>query len=132
MMAMKKAILIVSHGSRDESAIREFKHLVHQYQKRHSSWRITYAFLELARPSIPEALEKLSRKSKIITVLLLFLFEAKHVKKHIPEILTQFRKSRPNVTLRLAKPLGPDPLLLTILDQRLQALSREKKIGTRG
>ncbi len=122
---MKRVILIVAHGSRDKSAQQEFKRLVWRYQKRHPGWTIAHAFLELAEPSIPEALESLSASSDEILVLPLFLFTAKHVRKHIPEILKAFHKNHPKVQIRLAKPLGADGKLLDILDQRLHPISRK-------
>ncbi len=116
---MKKYVLIISHGSRDKSADREFKRLVQKYRARHPHWKVSHAYLELAQPSIPEALEAFALKSGEIAVLPLFLFAAKHVKKHIPEILRAFRNKYPKIKLKLAKPLGADPKLLLILDQRL-------------
>ncbi|HJT24703.1 MAG TPA: CbiX/SirB N-terminal domain-containing protein, partial [bacterium] len=104
-------------------AQQEFKRLVGKYRKRHPGWKITHAFLELAEPSIPQALESLAATSKEIQVLPLFLFGAKHVRKHIPEILAAFRKTHPKVKIKLAKPLGADSQLLDILDQRLHAIS---------
>jgi len=115
-------ILIISHGSREESANNEFKRLVQKYRKRHPRWKVSHAFLELAHPSIPEALEVLASKSNQIFVLPLFLFQAKHIKKHIPEILGAFRKKHPQVKVQLAKPLGSDPQLLDILDRRLNQI----------
>jgi len=97
--------------------------LVGKYRKRHPDWKISHAFLELAQPSIPEALEHLAKTSNKILVLPLFLFSAKHVKKHIPEIIQTFRKKHPQMKVKLAKPLGPDPLLLSLLDQRLRRIS---------
>jgi sirohydrochlorin ferrochelatase len=76
--------------------------------------------LELAEPTIPQALEVLAKKSKEIDVLPLFLFAAKHVKEHIPEILKTFHQQHPQVKIQLGKPLGPEPQLLNILDQRLK------------
>ena len=113
-----RTVLIVAHGSRERSANLEFARLVGKYRKRHPGWNISHAFLELAKPSIPEALGSLAARSKEITVLPLFLFMAKHVKKNIPEILGTFQKDHPRVRVRLARPLGPDPLLLDILDRR--------------
>lgn len=121
---MKKYILIISHGSRDKSANQNFKKLVQKYKKLHSTWIISHAFLEIAQPSIPEALETLAGKSAEIFVLPLFLFAAKHVKKHIPEILKIFRKKHPKVKIALGEPLGSDAKLLEILDQRLQQISQ--------
>lgn len=120
---MKPAILVVAHGSREKPAQEEFKRLVGKYRKRHPGWKITHAFLELAEPSIPQALESLCASSKGIVVLPLFLFTAKHVRKHIPEILAAFRKEHPKVKIKLAKPLGSDSQLLVILDQRLHQIS---------
>lgn len=122
---MKRAILIVAHGSREIPAQQEFKKLVGKYRKRHPGWKIAHAFLELAEPSIPRALESLAATSNEILVLPLFLFAAKHVRKHIPEILAAFRKTHPKV--KLAKPLGADSQLLDILDQRLRAISSKQK-----
>jgi|HubBroStandDraft_1064217.scaffolds.fasta_scaffold1036023_2 sirohydrochlorin cobaltochelatase len=117
---MKKCVLIISHGSREKSAKDDFKRLVKKYGKLHPRWKVSHAYLEMAKPSIPEALETLALKSNEILVLPLFLFAAKHVKKHIPEILGTFRKSHPEIKVKLAKPLGSDPKLLEILDQRLK------------
>ena len=115
---MKSALLIVAHGSREKPAQQEFKKLVGKYRKRHPGWKIAHAFLELAEPSIPQALESLAATSGEILILPLFLFAAKHVRQHIPEILAAFRKEHPKIKVKLAKPLGADPKLLEILDER--------------
>jgi len=120
---MKKHVLVISHGSRETSANQDFKRLVQKYQRKHPKWIIAHSFLELAEPTIPQALEVLAKKSKEIYVLPLFLFAAKHVKNHIPEILKTFKKKHPQVMLKLGKPLGSEPKLLAILDQRLQQLT---------
>jgi sirohydrochlorin ferrochelatase len=117
---MKKHVLVISHGSREASANADFKKLVSLYRRKHSDWVITHAFLELAEPSIPQALKSFVGKTKEISVLPLFLFQARHVKEHIPEILRIFQKENPGIKIRLGKPLGPEPKLLAILDQRLK------------
>lgn len=120
---MKKCVLIISHGSRDSSAQNDFKRLVQKYGKLHPQWKVSHAYLEMVSPSIPEALETLALKSNEILVLPLFLFAAKHVKKHIPEILGTFRKNHPKIKVKLARPLGSDSKLLGILDQRLDEIT---------
>lgn len=117
---MKKHVLVISHGSREASANNDFKKLVQAYRRKHPDWVIALAFLEMAEPSIPQALETLNETTQEIFVLPLFLFAAKHVKKHIPEILKTFQKENPKVKIKLSKPLGPEPKLLNILDQRLK------------
>ena len=120
---MKKCVLIISHGSRDSSAKNDFKRLVQKYGRLHPDWKVSYAYLELAQPSIPEALEALALKSSEILVLPLFLFAAKHLKKHVPQILGTFQKNHPKIKVKLAKPLGSDSKLLGILDERLDEIS---------
>jgi sirohydrochlorin cobaltochelatase len=122
---MKEAILIVGHGSREERANREFRHWVGSYRKRHPGREVFPAFLELAGPSLPEALETMAPGFDVILVLPFFLFAAKHVKRHIPQILRAFRKKHPGVKVRLARPLGCDPRLGVLLDERLKAVSRK-------
>jgi len=117
-------VLVVSHGSREKSANREFKKLVGKYRARHPRLKIGYGFLELAEPSIPRALEALTKsKPSQILVLPLFLFSARHVKKHIPEILKAFQRNHPRIKVKLAAPLGVDSKLLDLLDKRRSQIS---------
>jgi sirohydrochlorin cobaltochelatase len=117
---MKKYVLVISHGSREASANADFKKLVGLYRRKHPTWVIAHAFLELAEPSIPQALKNFVGKTEEISVLPLFLFQARHVKEHIPQILKAFQKEHPEMKLKLGKPLGPDPKILPLLDARLK------------
>jgi sirohydrochlorin ferrochelatase len=120
---LRKVVLIVAHDSREKPAQQEFKKLVQKYRKRHPAWKIVHAFLELAEPSIPQALESLAAEKEIL-VLPLFLFTAKHVRKHIPEILKTFRRNHPGAKVRLAQPLGSDSkLLVSSTNGRLKKFS---------
>lgn len=119
---MKPVILVVAHGSREKAAQGEFKRLLANYRRRHPGWKITHAFLEFTEPSIPQALETIAGKMDQIIVLPLFLFTAKHVRKHIPEIIKNFRKNHPKVKIHLARALGADPLLFPILNQRIKEM----------
>lgn len=120
-MKAKKTVLIVSHGSRETSANREFVRLVGKFRARHKGWKVGYAYLDVVGPTIHQGLAHLihGMEKGTIEVLPYFLFRARHVKKDIPEILKAFQKEHPRVSLRLSKPLGLDPRLLDILDQRL-------------
>jgi sirohydrochlorin ferrochelatase len=81
---------------------------------------VAHAFLEMAEPTIPQTLNLLASKTNQIEIVLLFLFAARHVKEHIPEIISEFRKEHPQVKIKLGKPIGPEPKLLKILDERLK------------
>ena len=121
---MKKTVLIIGHGSREMSALMEFKRLVGQYRRRNPKWNISLAFLELAEPSIPLALGSLADLSNEIFILPLFLFAAGHMKRDIPNILKEFKKKYPNIRVKLAKELGPDPMMAELLMKRVESKKR--------
>ena len=52
------AILICGHGSRNKLAITEFQELTKFIQKRYPKFLVEYGFLEFAKPSIVDALDK--------------------------------------------------------------------------
>lgn len=122
-LTRKKTVLIVSHGSRETSANREFVRLVGKFRARHRDWKVGYAYLDVVGPTIPQGLAHLVHgvEKGTIDVLPYFLFRARHVKKDIPAILKAFQKDHPRIRLRLAKPLGLDQRLLDILDQRVRS-----------
>lgn len=118
---MDRTILIVAHGSREASANREFNRLVRKFARRHPRWRVAHAFLDVVRPSIPEALEILARRSDRIQVLPFFLFKANHVKRDIPAILRAFRKIHPGTRVELKSPLGSNHHVQLLLDHQAGA-----------
>lgn len=118
------AVLMITHGSREFSANREFLYLVRRYSKRHRGWIIRHAFLENDEPTILNALKNLLAYSDEIEVLPLFLFAAQHLKNDIPKILEGFRAYYPNAVIRLGKELGPDPKLTFIALQRMNPKSK--------
>ena len=64
------AILICGHGSRNKLAITEFQELTKFIQKRYPNFLVEYGFLEFAKPSLVDALDKLRDLSikKVIAI----------------------------------------------------------------
>ena len=56
-------ILICGHGSRNKLAITEFQELTRLIQKKYPSILVEFGFLEFAKPSLTDALEKLRNSS---------------------------------------------------------------------
>ena len=118
------AVLLITHGSREYYANRQFHYLARRYARRHPSWVIRSSFLENGNPSIDHELNNLSTRSHEIDILPLFLFAAQHINKDIPEILNEFQIQHPDVTLRLRKELGPDPVLAQLSLERMKRYCR--------
>ncbi|HWB12081.1 MAG TPA: CbiX/SirB N-terminal domain-containing protein [Pirellulales bacterium] len=121
---MRPVVLVVGHGSRDAPANEEFEQLVARYQARRPELELRYGYVELARPSLAEALADLPAGCDEVAVLPLFLFAAGHVKNDIPLALSAARKQRPEVRFRAARALGVHPdMVELVLARAEEALS---------
>ena len=84
-------ILICGHGSRNKLALSEFVELTKSIKERFKGVTVEYGFLEFAKPSIYDGLEKLRSKSiKKIIAIPAMLFAAGHVKNDIPSVLMKY------------------------------------------
>ncbi|MDI3328124.1 MAG: sirohydrochlorin chelatase [Alicyclobacillaceae bacterium] len=118
--ADKPAVLLVGHGSRDPEGNREFAGLVDRIRSRFSGRRVEGAFLELARPEIPETLDRLASEGvREVWAVPVILLPARHVREEIPEILAESAR-RLGLRVRYGRPLGSHPALLAVLEDRLR------------
>ncbi|HVA51526.1 MAG TPA: CbiX/SirB N-terminal domain-containing protein [Pirellulales bacterium] len=111
---MRPIVIIVGHGSRDASANQEFEQLVARYQARRPDVELRYGYVELAQPSLGDALANIPADNEDVTLLPLFLFAAGHVKNDIPLALATARRQHPNVQFRAARALGVHPSLVDL------------------
>jgi sirohydrochlorin cobaltochelatase len=119
-----EAVLFVGHGSRDPEGNKELllfiRHVAEQL--RQIPIRQT-AFLELARPSVPEGIRScVTRGATSITLVPVMLFTAGHAKSDIPHEIAEARINFPHVTFRCARPVGVDPAVIDILRARASAV----------
>ena len=118
---MSTGLLIVGHGSRDPSANVEFEAVVAAYRAAHPAIDVTHGYVELAKPSLAEALRDLAQRTDLVVVLPLFLFAAGHVKNDIPLALSQARQDFPSVRFTVANALGVHPNLVELAFERARA-----------
>ena len=120
---MNAAYLIIAHGSKDEQANREFFRFMEHFRKAYPKRKAEGAFLEIAKPSIPDTIDALAGGgTKEIVVIPLMLFSGRHVKEHIPEILEKAKGRHPDLDFHYATPLGEHPGMLTIVEEKARAL----------
>ena len=107
------AILICGHGSRNKLAITEFQELTKFIQKRYPNFFVEYGFLEFAKPSLVDALEKLKDLSieKVIAIPAM-LFAAGHVKNDIPSLLMNY-SSKTGIEIIYGRELGINNLMIS-------------------
>lgn len=119
---MKKAVLLVGHGSRRKEANEALVTLCELVSGKDRKTIIAHGFLQLADPGLPEALAELDGQGvDEVTVVPVFLYEGVHIKEDIPEILAREAAKRPNMRLVLAPVLGIDERMADIVWDRVQA-----------
>lgn len=116
----KVGVLLIAHGSRNPQANDDLFSLVERFRTR--GFPISEAsFLELAKPDILDGGKKCVEKGAALVIMLpYFLSAGIHVVEDLIESKMQLEAFYPSIDFYLAKPLGPHPLLETILEQRLR------------
>lgn len=109
------ALVLVGHGSRDPRALRTVLALMERVRELRPGLPVRLGHIELNEPLLPDTLAALGDAPAVLVPLL--LSRGYHVKRDIPEMAA----AAPART-RVAGPLGPHPLLVeTLYDRLLEA-----------
>ena len=113
-----KALVVVAHGSRREASNDEIRDLVTRLEESAGSSfdAVCAAFLELATPSIPDAIvNMIDQGAGHVTVLPYFLSAGRHVVTDIPAEVEKALLRRPGVDIHLAGYAGSSAAMLPLL-----------------
>ena len=113
-------ILLVGHGSREESGNEEIREFVAQWRARQPGWRIEVCFIEFAPPSLHDGLIAAAQGARRVLVLPLILNAAGHVKMEIPEAIEHARAHCPGTPFLYGPHLTACDPILAILKRRLR------------
>ena len=113
-------ILLVGHGSREESGNEEIREFVAQWRARQPGWRIEVCFIEFAPPSLHDGLIAAAQGARRVLVLPLILNAAGHVKMEIPEAIEHAREHCPGTEFLYGPHLTACDPILAILKRRLR------------
>jgi sirohydrochlorin ferrochelatase len=106
------ALLVVAHGTRSAAGSATTAQLVSAVASARPDVPVELCFLDVAAPSLPDTLARVATPSVVVPLL---LSTGYHVLTDIPAAVA----GRPDV--RVARHLGPDPLLVDALVARLAA-----------
>lgn len=122
---MSKALLIMAHGSRAEAANDEFRLLVEQVaEQRHDYVAVLPCFLELARPSLMDALQQIEHQPvETVQVYPLFFNKGKHVSRDIPDQVEEARQRHPHLRIELLEYFGNAGGLVSLVLDHIDAQS---------
>jgi sirohydrochlorin ferrochelatase len=106
------ALVLVAHGSRDPRALSTVRALMARVRELRPGLPVHLGHIELNEPRLPDTLTRLGTAEAVLVPLL--LARGYHVKQDIPEMAATAQ-----ARTRVAPPLGPHPLLVETLYDRL-------------
>jgi sirohydrochlorin cobaltochelatase len=122
-------LLIIGHGTRDATGVAQFRQLIGRVRDRSAGWlpAVDGGFIELSAPSLSEVVPGLAGRrlpngglTELVAVPLV-LSAAGHGKGDIPAALAREQVRHPGLRYRYGRPLGPHPVLLDVLEARIDA-----------
>jgi sirohydrochlorin ferrochelatase len=118
--ARRRAILLVDHGSRAPAANRAIAALARSLKRRLPSAIVHFAHMELARPSIAEAIDAcVADGAREIVVHPYFLAPGVHSRRDVPALVRTAARKHRGVRVRITEPLGGHELLVDIVLDRV-------------
>ena len=114
-------LLIVAHGSRREKANQEIVELSQKLAAKVNFDAVGAAFLELAAPSIPHAIDNaITAGASRVTLMPYFLSAGRHVEEDIPAIVDAARAKHPRIDIVLTPYLGQSKTMLDVIKELIE------------
>ncbi|MGW6704204.1 sirohydrochlorin chelatase [Streptomyces sp. NPDC054956] len=109
---MQPTLVAVAHGSRDPRAVRTVEALLERVRELRPRLDVRLGHIELNHPLLDDTLERAAGSAVLVPLL---LGRGTHVKRDLPASAARAGHLR----TRIAAPLGPHPLLVEALYERL-------------
>lgn len=120
---MRRAIVLVDHGSREPEANAVLEEVAARVRERAPDRMVRFAHMELAPPSLAEAIERcVAEGARDIVVHPYFLGPGRHASNDIPRLAREAAARHEGVKVRVSAPLGPHPLLADVVLERAAAV----------
>jgi sirohydrochlorin ferrochelatase len=125
MDAARTALLLIAHGSRRQEANADLEFVASALRARGRYPLVCVSYLELAEPDI-EAGGALCVAAGATNVILVpyFLSPGVHVVEDLSAARAKLSERFPRVRFALAEPLGRHPLLVDVVEQRANEVTR--------
>ena len=113
-------VVLVDHGSRRAAANAMLEEVARLYAEALAVGIVEAAHMELAPPSIGDALGRcVGRGARRVVVMPYFLFPGRHSAEDIPRMVRDAARAYPKLEVRVAEPLGVDPRLGGVVHARV-------------
>ncbi len=116
-----RALLIVDHGSRRTEAHEHLEWIAEQIRERDPAQHVYVAHMELAEPSIHDAIDACVRDgAREICVHPLFLVPGRHLSEDIPRLVESAASRHTGLDVRITEPLGSVPDIAGLILQTVK------------
>lgn len=103
----KTAVVIVDHGSRKKDSNDMLVEFGKLYQDLTRAEIVEVAHMEIAEPSIEQAVAKCAGKGAVMVVVApYFLSRGRHIQEDIPALIAEAQAKHPGVKCVMADPIG--------------------------
>jgi sirohydrochlorin ferrochelatase len=117
------AVLLIAHGSRHAPANEDLFQMASRIAESGEYPIVEAAFLELAEPDIAQGGSRcVERGATLVLMVPYFLSSGVHLIRDLTAARDALMARHPSVEFRLGPPLGPDPLLETLVARRARQL----------
>jgi sirohydrochlorin ferrochelatase len=121
---VKRAILLVDHGSRRPEANALLERVAELVAKHAPEAIVRWAHMDLAEPSIAQGIDACANAgAREIVVHPYFLGPGSHTTVDIPRLVRAAAVSHPDVQIRVSEPLGLHPKLVDVILDRIDEAS---------
>jgi sirohydrochlorin cobaltochelatase len=118
-------LLIAGHGTRDAAGVAAFAALTERVARLNADrMDVAGGFIELSEPPLKDAVTALAGQGhRDLVAVPLMLSAAGHSKGDVPAALARETARHPGLTVRYGRPLGPHPVLLELMAERIAAVT---------
>lgn len=112
-----RAIILFAHGARDPAWAEPLRRMQAAIGALDPVARVELAFLEIMRPTLDEAVNALAEVAEIgeIVVVPAFIAAGSHLKRDLPQQVAAAMARHPNLTIRIAPPIGDAPAVIAAI-----------------
>jgi sirohydrochlorin ferrochelatase len=113
---VKRALVILDHGSRRPEAHEHLLWLADRVRERAPDLRVEVAHLEQAEPSLDQALARCARAGAThVAIHPLFLAPGRHLARDVPRLLERARETHGGIEIELLPSLGTREALADLI-----------------
>jgi len=119
---VKRAILLVDHGSRLQRANEQLERMAELVAERVPDAIVHVAHMEIVEPDIAHGIDAcVADGADEIVVHPYFLAPGNHSTNDVPRLVREAAARHPGLRVRVSEPLGPHPKLVDVILDRVEA-----------